>query len=59
MSSKDQEPKKEKNLFWTVRVANAMPDFRHYMKTERQQYRTDVKALVCRGNLSEADTNQI
>ena len=36
-----------------------MPDFRNYMKTERQQYRTDVKALVCRGNLSNADTKQI
>ena len=47
--------KKEKNLFWTVRIANAMPNWREYTKSERAQYRIDVKALVCRGNLNEKE----
>ena len=47
--------KKDKNLFWTVRIANAMPNWREYTKSERAQYRIDVKALVCRGNLNEKE----
>ena len=45
--------KKEKNLLWTARIANAMPNWREYLKSERAQYRIDVKALLCRGNLSD------
>ena len=57
--AKEKAEKKEKNLFWTVRVANAMPDWRQYLKAERYQYRTDVKALLCRNNMPEKDTSRI
>ena len=53
------DEKKEKNLFWFVRVANALPSWRDYMKAERHQYRTDVKALQCRGNLSEKELQRV
>ena len=54
-----KEAPKEKNLFWTVRVANAMPDWRSFLKNERSQYRTDVTALLCRGNLSDSESQRI
>ena len=50
---------KEKNLIWSQRIANAMPSWRDYLKAERQQYRTDVKALLCRGNMTEDEINRI
>ena len=51
--------KEKKNLFWFVRVANAMPDWKMFTKTERSQYRTDITALMCSGRLSEAETSRI
>ena len=58
---KSAEPveEKSKNLFWTQRVINMMPHWRQYLKDERQQYRTDVKALVCRGNLPESEQQRV
>ena len=47
---------KEKNLFWTQRIANLVPNWKEYLKAERQQYRTDVKALLCRNNLADSET---
>ena len=58
-SSANVPAKEKKNLFWTARIANAMPEWRHFLKTERQQYRTDVKALLCRGNLSDAEQKRV
>lgn len=59
MSQDAESNPEKKNLFWTVRIANAMPNWRDYLKQERYQYRTDVKALLCRGNMPEKDTQRI
>lgn len=61
MSSEPQvtAEKEKKNLFWTTRVANAIPDWRKLMKSERAQYRMDVTALLCRGNMSEQEQKRI
>lgn len=51
--------KDEKNLIWTARITKALPNWRDYMKQERHQYRTDVTAMLCRGNLSEKEHQKI
>ena len=51
--------KDKKNVFWWVRMGNAMPDWRMFTKQERTQYRTDITALMCSGRLSEAEASRI
>ena len=52
--------KDEKKLIWTARLLNALPNWRDYLiRAERQQYRTDVQALVCRGNLSKEEAQKV
>ena len=47
------ETDKAANLFWFVKLQRMLPDWRKFLSAERHQYRTDVKALQCRGNLDE------
>ena len=39
----------KKDLFFTEKLNRMFGELRTYTKTDRQQYRTDVKALLCRG----------
>lgn len=59
MSEEKPQEEKKKNLFWVARVNNAIPNWRQFMKQERQQYRTDVKALLCRGAMEEEQIDRI
>lgn len=44
-----EEPKKQKDLFFTEKFARIYNELRTYMKADRLQYRIDAKALMCRG----------
>ena len=46
MSSENNEPKK---LFWTVKVDRMLKEVRSLTKVDKTQYRTDIKAVMCRG----------
>ena len=50
-----EEPKK---LYWTAYVNKAL-NWRGFTKMERQQYKTDTKALLCRGELENAEIQRI
>ena len=43
------EEKPQKKVFITEKISRMFSELRTYTKTDRFQYRTDVKALLCRG----------
>ena len=51
------EPQK-KDLIWTERINKLIQNWRSFSKLERQQYRTDTIAILCRG-LPEADETKL
>lgn len=45
--AESKEP--QRKVFFTERVGRVLDELRTYTKADRQQYRTDAKALLCRG----------
>jgi len=39
----------EKNLFFTEKIHRMLKELKTYTKSDRDQYRIDAKALLCRG----------
>jgi hypothetical protein len=50
---------KSENLLWTARIAREADKLRLLQKIERSQFRTDAKAIMCRGDLEAADVSRI
>jgi len=40
---------KNKDLIWTERINRIVKDWTQFTRREREQYRMDTKALLCRG----------
>ena len=49
MSSENKENNEPKKVFWTVKVDRILKEVRSLTKVDKSQYRTDIKAVMCRG----------
>jgi|APSaa5957512535_1039671.scaffolds.fasta_scaffold301418_1 hypothetical protein len=54
----DSEEKATKKLFFTVKIDRMWKEIRTLTRADKQQYRTDIKAVMCRG-IPEKDMNTI
>ena len=49
MSTNSEITEKPKNLIWTAKINRMIEELKTLTKNDRTQYRTDIKAVMCRG----------
>lgn len=58
MSTNSENTEKPKKLIWTAKINRMIDELKTLTKNDRTQYRTDIKAVMCRG-IADKDVQTI